>query len=109
MEAIKAAGDTPYVVGSVEAGEKGSELMLKLAVTGIRRRHQPTGDHGCGSHAVPSPMQKIVAVISNNTNAYALDPGRTGGDSGVVHLARRTMHDREAFHEALLKALVECR
>ena len=26
MEAIKAAGDTPYVVGSVEAGEKGVTL-----------------------------------------------------------------------------------
>ena len=26
MEAIKAAGDTPYVVGSVEAGEKGVSL-----------------------------------------------------------------------------------
>ena len=26
METIKAAGDTPYVVGSVEAGEKGVTL-----------------------------------------------------------------------------------
>ena len=26
MEAIRAAGDTPYVVGSVEAGEKGVDL-----------------------------------------------------------------------------------
>ena len=26
LEAIKAAGDVPYVVGSVEAGEKGVDL-----------------------------------------------------------------------------------
>ena len=26
MEAIKAAGDTPYVVGKIEAGEKGVTL-----------------------------------------------------------------------------------
>ena len=26
MEAIKAAGETPYVIGSVEAGEKGVTL-----------------------------------------------------------------------------------
>jgi len=26
MEAIKASGETPYVVGSVEAGEKGAEV-----------------------------------------------------------------------------------
>lgn len=27
MEAIKAAGDTPYVVGKIEAGEKGVKLV----------------------------------------------------------------------------------
>ena len=26
MEAIRAAGDTPYIVGRIEAGEKGVEL-----------------------------------------------------------------------------------
>lgn len=26
MEAIKATGDTPYVIGKIEAGEKGVEL-----------------------------------------------------------------------------------
>ncbi len=32
MEAIKAAGDTPYVVGRIEARRKGSDFMLKAAV-----------------------------------------------------------------------------
>lgn len=27
MEAIKAAGDTPYVIGKIEAGEKGVKLV----------------------------------------------------------------------------------
>ncbi len=32
MEAIKAAGDTPYVVGKITDGRKGCNIMLKIAV-----------------------------------------------------------------------------
>ena len=32
MEAIKAAGDQPYVVGHIEAGEKRSNIMLRVLV-----------------------------------------------------------------------------
>ena len=32
MEAIREAGDTPYVVGRNEAGEKGSHIMLDVVV-----------------------------------------------------------------------------
>ena len=37
MEAIRQAGDTPYVVGRIEAGEKGG-LYVKAWCSGIRRR-----------------------------------------------------------------------
>ena len=61
MEAIrKAAGDTPYVVGSIEAGRKGSDLMLKIGCSGIRWRHESSGDHGCYCMQERSQMQKWI-------------------------------------------------
>ena len=47
MEAIKAAGETPYVVGHIEIRGKGSDIMLKVGCPGIRRRYQPPGNSGC--------------------------------------------------------------
>ncbi len=45
MEAIRAAGDTPYVIGSIEEGEK--ELpYVKGRCDGFRRRDKFTGDSG---------------------------------------------------------------
>ena len=40
-----AAGDTPYVVGKMHSRREGRDLMLKMAVSGIRRRHQSSGDY----------------------------------------------------------------
>ena len=46
MEAMKSAGDTPYVVGTIEAGEKGVTLC-KASGLCLRRRHEPAGDFRC--------------------------------------------------------------
>ena len=45
MEAIKAAGETPYVVGEIKDGEKRSNLMLKTGSLSIRWRNKSSGDH----------------------------------------------------------------
>ena len=44
LEALKAAGETAYVVGTCEAGEKGV-TYVKSSRTGIRRRNESAGDH----------------------------------------------------------------
>ena len=44
MEAIKAAGDTPYIVGHMEAGEK-ELLYAKSVSTCFRRRNKPSGHY----------------------------------------------------------------
>lgn len=44
MKAIEAAGDKPYIVGHIEAGEK--ELhYVKCSGVGLRRRNKPSGDY----------------------------------------------------------------
>ena len=45
MEAMKAAGEAPYVVGSIEEGEK-VYPYAKSGRTGIRRRNQSSGYFG---------------------------------------------------------------
>ena len=45
MEAMKAAGEAPYVVGSIEKGEK-VYPYAKSGRTGIRRRNQSSGNFG---------------------------------------------------------------
>ena len=45
MEAIKAAGDTPYVIGHDRSGRKGSYIMLKVGSSGIRWWNESSGDH----------------------------------------------------------------
>ena len=49
---------------------------------------------------------KIVGVISNNKNAYALTRAEQAGIPASC-ISPKDYVDREAFHEALLKALVE--
>ena len=44
MEAVKAAGETPYVVGKIEDGEK-ELLYAKNSGTGVWRRNKSSGDH----------------------------------------------------------------
>ena len=46
MEAIRKAGDIPYVVGPYEGGRKGSDLMLKSRCSCIRWRNESSGDPG---------------------------------------------------------------
>ena len=49
---------------------------------------------------------KIAGVISNNKNAYALTRAEQAGIPASC-ISPKDYADREAFHEALLKALVE--
>ena len=49
---------------------------------------------------------EIKVVISNNKNAYALTRGEQAGIPASC-ISPKDYADREAFHEALLKALVE--
>lgn len=49
---------------------------------------------------------KIVTVISNNKNAYALERAGKHGIEGLC-ISPRDYENREAFHQALLKALEE--
>ncbi len=44
IEAMKEAGDEAFVVGQVEAGEKGL-LYVKSCCTCVRRRNQSSGNH----------------------------------------------------------------
>ncbi|MBR3039179.1 MAG: phosphoribosylglycinamide formyltransferase [Lachnospiraceae bacterium] len=49
---------------------------------------------------------KIVRVISNNPNAFALERARNAGIEGVC-VSPKTFENREDFHKALLKAINE--
>ncbi len=49
---------------------------------------------------------EIVRVISNNPNAYALERAAKAGVEGVC-VSPKEFPDREAFHEALLAAVLE--
>ncbi|MBQ9643474.1 MAG: phosphoribosylglycinamide formyltransferase [Lachnospiraceae bacterium] len=49
---------------------------------------------------------EIVRVISNNPNAYALERAAKAGVEGVC-VSPKEFADREAFHEALLAAVLE--
>ena len=49
---------------------------------------------------------KVVSVISNNAGAYALERAKNHGIPGVC-VSPKDYGNREAFHEALLKAIDE--
>ena len=49
---------------------------------------------------------EIVLVVSNNPNAYALERAAKAGVEGVC-VSPKEFADREAFHEALLAAVLE--
>ena len=49
---------------------------------------------------------KIVRVISNNPNAFALERARNAGIEGVC-VSPKTFENREDFHKALLEAINE--
>ena len=79
--------------------------MLKLAVlvSGGGTNLQAIMD-GIASGSITNA--KIVTVISNNRNAYALTRAEQAGIPASC-ISPKDYADREAFHEALLKALVE--
>ena len=79
--------------------------MLKLAVlvSGGGTNLQAIMD-GIASGSITNA--KIVTVISNNKNAYALTRAEQAGIP-ASYISPKDYADREAFHEALLKALVE--
>ena len=79
--------------------------MLKLAVlvSGGGTNLQAIID-GIASGSITNA--KIVTVISNNKNAYALTRAEQAGIPASC-ISPKDYADREAFHEALLKALVE--
>ena len=79
--------------------------MLKLAVlvSGGGTNLQAIMD-GIASGSITNA--KIVTVISNNKNAYALTRAEQAGIPASC-ISPKDYADREAFHEALLKALVE--
>lgn len=79
--------------------------MLKLAVlvSGGGTNLQAIMD-GIASGSITNA--KIVTVISNNKNAYALTRAEQARIPASC-ISPKDYADREAFHEALLKALVE--
>ena len=78
----KAAGETPYVIGQIEAGEKGVDLMLRMAVlvSGGGTNLQAIMD-AIGSGNITNA--EIAVVISNNRNAYALERAKQNGIAAV--------------------------
>ncbi|MBR5994935.1 MAG: phosphoribosylglycinamide formyltransferase [Lachnospiraceae bacterium] len=54
------------------------------------------------------PGAEIVRVISNNPGAFALERARKRGIEAVC-ISPKTFSDREAFNEALLAGLKECK
>lgn len=54
------------------------------------------------------PGAEIVRVISNNPGAFALERARNRGIEAVC-ISPKTFPDREAFNEALLAGLKECK
>ena len=60
MEAIKAAGDTPYVVGAYRSRRKRSYFMLKVAVLCFRRRNKPSGHYRWNRRMEASQMRRLM-------------------------------------------------
>ena len=105
MEAIKAAGDTPYVIGSIEDGEKGVTFMLRVGVM--------VSGGGTNLQAILDSIDngtirnaRVEAVISNNRSAYALERARNHGIEAVC-VSPRDYESREQFNEALLEKVNE--
>ena len=114
MEAIRQAGDTPYVVGQIIDGEKGVDLMLKNCSAGIRWRHQPAGHHGCCRRWKNHKYRRSQLVISNNKNAYALERAAKAGIPKLLYLSERLCGPEHSFmrhfwlhwHEAQVDLIV---
>ena len=100
MDAIRAAGDAPYVVGKIEEGEKGSDLMLRVVVM--------VSGGGTNLQAILDAVDagritntEIVGVISNNKNAYALTRAAEHGIKQEC-ISPKDYESRAEFNEALI-------
>lgn len=88
MEAMKSAGDTPYVVGKIIDGEKGvisyNIIILLITYTSLRGKRMKiavcVSGGGTNLQAIIDAIDngtitntQIEVVISNNADAYALE------------------------------------
>ena len=90
----------------MEARRERSDLMLKVGSSGIRRRHESAGNHGCDRQLEPSPMQRSVTGNQQQSRCLCVEPGRADGDSGIsASRPKDYVETREAFHEALLTGI----
>lgn len=102
IEAIRAAGEEAYVVGRVEAGEK--ELhYAKCSCTRIRRRNESSGNYRCCGGRLDYNT-KIVGVISNNRNAYAMERAKNHGIAAQC-ISPKDYETREKFNEKFMEAV----
>ena len=96
MEAIKATGDTPYVIGHIEDG-----VNVVVLVSGGGTNLQAIID------AVDSGVitnTKIAGVISNNKNAYALERAEKHGIPNQC-ISPKDYESREIFNREFMKAV----
>lgn len=107
MEAMKSAGDTPYIIGSIEAGRKGSNIMLRVVVM--------VSGGGTNLQAILDAVDngkitnaEVVAVISNNEGVYAIERAKKHGVPAFV-VTPKAYETRDAFDEALLETVKACK
>ena len=81
-------------------------VKTKIAVLGLRRRHQLAGSAGRPAERAPSLHGEIVLVISSNDKAYALTRAANAGVPAVV-CSRKALGSQAAFEAAISQALAE--
>ena len=94
MAAIKAAGDQPYVVGTIEM-ERRRDFMLRVGVM--------VSGGGTNLQAILDAIDsgkitnaKVEVVISNNPGAYALERARNHGIEAVC-ISPKSFENRAAL------------
>ena len=99
MAAIKAAGETPYVIGETRGRRKRSNIMLRVCVC--------VSGGGTNLQAIMDAIDsgkitnaEIVRVISNNKTAYALERAKNHGIDAVA-VSPKDYETRELFNQAL--------
>ena len=102
MEAITATGDTPYVVGKIEA-EKKEYFILRLVVM--------VSGGGTNLQAIIDRVEdgmitnaELVGVISNNANAYALERAKRHSIPACC-ISPKEFDSRDIFNEKLLETV----
>ena len=103
MEALKAAGETAYVVGTCETGEKSVTIRVVVLVSGGGTNLQAIID---AIAAGKVKNAQIVGVISNNKTVKSLERARNAGIPAVC-VSPKDYESREVFNEALLAKVKE--